>query len=91
MTLEANEFIARFMRHILPKGFYKVRYYGLLSPVNKKLKDMCAELMGRSEIISLLAGLTAKEVFRVVTGKDPDICPKCKKGKMMVRLHIDPG
>ena len=48
-------------------------------------------MIGNSGPVALLAGLSAKDVFKVVTGKDPDICPKCKKGKMTVRLHIDPG
>ena len=32
MTLEASEFIRRFLQHVLPRGFHKVRYYGFLSP-----------------------------------------------------------
>lgn len=35
MTLEANEFIRRFLQHVLPKGFHKVRYYGLWAPSNR--------------------------------------------------------
>ena len=91
MTLDIDEFLGRFMRHILPKGFYKVRYYGLLSPANKKLRERCVELIGNSGPVALLAGLSAKEVFKVVTGKDTGKCPKCKKGNMIVKLHIDPG
>jgi hypothetical protein len=34
LTLEAAEFIGRFMRHILPSGFYKIRHYGLLANAN---------------------------------------------------------
>jgi hypothetical protein len=32
MTLPASQFIRRFLQHVLPRGFHKVRYYGLLSP-----------------------------------------------------------
>lgn len=35
MTLEVNEFLHRFCLHILPKGFRKVRYYGILASGNK--------------------------------------------------------
>ena len=34
MTLEVNEFIRRFMQHILPSGFYKIRYFGILAAAN---------------------------------------------------------
>jgi hypothetical protein len=34
LVLDSREFIGRFMRHILPTGFYKIRYYGLLAPAN---------------------------------------------------------
>lgn len=36
MTLPAMEFLRRFLQHVLPKGFHKVRYYGFLHPANKK-------------------------------------------------------
>ncbi len=39
MTLEASEFIRRFLQHVLPRGFHKVRYYGLLSPRNRTCLD----------------------------------------------------
>ena len=35
MSLNAGEFIRRFLQHFLPKGFHKVRFYGLLSPANR--------------------------------------------------------
>jgi hypothetical protein len=37
MTLPAQEFIRRFLQHVLPLGFYKVRYYGLWSPTHRSL------------------------------------------------------
>jgi Putative transposase/Transposase zinc-binding domain len=37
MTLPAHEFIRRFLQHVLPQGFHKVRYYGLWSPVHRPL------------------------------------------------------
>jgi len=44
-TLDAEEFIRRFLQHVLPRGFVKVRYYGFLSSaVRPKLKDLWASL-----------------------------------------------
>jgi hypothetical protein len=37
MTLPAQEFIRRFLQHVLPQGFHNVRYYGLWSPVHRPL------------------------------------------------------
>ena len=45
-TLAAEKFIARFLQHVLPRGFIKVRYYGLLSPANRKLLERARGLLG---------------------------------------------
>src|SRR5690242_9999191 len=36
MALPAKEFLRRYLQHVLPQGFHKVRYYGLLSPSNQR-------------------------------------------------------
>jgi hypothetical protein len=36
MTLEAGEFIRRFLLHVLPKGFHRIRHYGLLASAGRK-------------------------------------------------------
>ncbi len=47
MTLDASEFIRRFLLHILPAGFMKIRYYGILSNRNRKCKlAVCKSLFG---------------------------------------------
>lgn len=45
-TLAAEEFIRRFLLHVLPKGFVKVRYYGLLSPGNRHRLRQAQQLLG---------------------------------------------
>jgi hypothetical protein len=44
-TLTAEEFIRRFLQHILPHGFVKVRYFGLLAPSNRCLLDQARQLL----------------------------------------------
>jgi hypothetical protein len=83
MELKAEEFISRFFRHILPNGFYKIRYYGLLASANNMTKkEVVFQLIGKATYLSSLEGLNGLEVLQLVTGKDLSWCPKCKKGRM---------
>jgi hypothetical protein len=84
LTLNAEEFIGRFMRHVLPSGFYKIRYYGLLAAANGSKRQQCILLIDKPVHVSFLQGLSVMQVLEVVTGKDPQTCPKCKQGKMVV-------
>ncbi len=90
LTLDALEFIGRFMRHVLPCGFYKIRYYGLLASANKDKKQQCIVLLKQPVHIPILQGLSAMQVLQVVTGNNPNTCPKCKKGKMLPHTILDP-
>ncbi len=84
MTLDTNEFIRRFLLHVLPKGFFKIRYFGFLSHTNKKeqiplirkLIDPDATLPGKSDE-------SINEMMLRLTGIDISCCPQCKKGKMI--------
>jgi len=84
MTLEVNEFVRRFLQHILPSGFYKIRYFGFLALCNMKSKlEICFNLIETKSYFSILEGLNSFEVWRIISGKDPMCCPKCQKGKMI--------
>lgn len=48
-TLKSEEFIRRFLQHVLPKGFVKVRYYGLLSPGNRPRLLQAQQLLGHGD------------------------------------------
>jgi len=84
MTMDAVEFIKRFLRHVLPCGFYKIRYFGLLAQCNAKSKlQTCFDLIETETFLPQLVGLPASDVWQVITGKNPSICPVCGKGKMV--------
>jgi predicted Zn-ribbon and HTH transcriptional regulator len=84
ITLETKEFVRRFMQHILPCGFYKIRYFGILALCNMATKlETCFSLIEKESYFSVLEGLNAMEVWRAVSGKDPWKCPKCHQGKMI--------
>ena len=86
MTLDVFEFIRRFLLHILPFKYFKIRYYGLFSNRNREKKiRICKEILG--SIKNDKEGLSREEsweelLFRL-TGKDPRICPCCGKGRMV--------
>jgi hypothetical protein len=78
VTLTPAEFIRRFLMHILPKGFIKIRHYGILSNRSKKVKlKICRNLIKRNYPKPLLAGLTAAQMILKLFGVDIDKCPKC--------------
>ena len=93
MTLDAVEFIRRFLLHVLPDRFVKIRHYGLLS--NRKRKvciRRCKELLGIAS--SVAEGPTSRatwqEIMERLTGTDPMCCPHCGKGKMVTRQFLLP-
>lgn len=86
IKLEAGEFMRRFLLHILPDNFYKIRYYGILSSKNKKIKlAQCRQLLGAEEKAEEASGRiqSLREKLYELTGIDITQCPKCKKGKMI--------
>ena len=92
MTLPVNEFIRRFMQHIVPHGFYKIRYFGIFATANiKGKKEQCLALIGTEQFHCELDGLNDYEAFRHITGNDPSKCKKCKTGKMIPVLLLNTG
>jgi hypothetical protein len=91
MTLETSEFIRRFLQHILPNNFYKIRYIGILAMVNSKTKkEQCLALIGTQMYLPVMEGLNAMEVVGVIKQTDPFACPRCREGKMRVKAKT-PG
>ncbi len=80
-TLNVEEFIRRFLQHVLPRGFVKVRYYGFLSSaVRPKLKNLWASL---EDIYS--SQLDQEE--KCISKKHTDCCPFCGC-KMLLQRSI---
>lgn len=89
MSLQQTEFVRRFLQHILPSGYYKIRYFGILATVHIHTKrEQSIALVRKTILLPILEGLTAYEVVRELTGKDPALCPKCKTGFMTHRRNI---
>lgn len=90
MTLPAEEFIRRFLLHVLPEGFMKIRYFGFLSNKNKqKAILLIRKLIGSVEVLPEKHKETVVEMLLLLTGEDITCCPECKKGKMRVVKKLE--
>ena len=93
MCVDSLEFIRRFLLHVLPDGFMKIRHYGILSNRSRKDKlPICKALLGDPDIA--MDDGEGKEsweelLFRI-TGIDLKVCPKCGKGNMVLREKLQP-
>ncbi len=85
MNLGADEFIRRFLLHVLPDGFVKIRYYGIFSHRNRKTKALRARRILGLKPESWADTISWQERLRRLTGIDPRVCPHCGKGRMVVR------
>ena len=84
MTLEADEFIRRFLIHALPAGFQRIRHYGLLANRHRQ-EDLalCRTLLSHP-ITELLPGtVQCLLLLAALTLRPPVRCPKCGKGSMI--------
>lgn len=84
MALDALDFIRRFLQHVLPNGYYKIRYYGIFSSVHSKgVMMQCFALLHVRPDFPRYEGLPAQEVLHLATGIDIVRCPQCKIGNMI--------
>lgn len=90
MWLSFEEFIRRFLQHILPERFSKVRYYGLFANRDKtKRLARCLKALGRRAKPKPVSKTWQERLYRL-TGVDPRVCPRCKSGKMHTILLLIP-
>jgi hypothetical protein len=90
MKLEAVEFINRFMLHVLPCGFYKIRYYGIFANTNcNEVLDTYISMEDKEMALSLTEGKAWQYLVEEVLGYDPFRCKRCKKGMMLMHERID--
>lgn len=83
MKLAADEFIRRFLLHVLPTGFMKIRYYGILANRNKKTKlVLCQKLTHILNDTSTFKKLSKCELLMKVTNGKAFLCPCCLSNKM---------
>ena len=78
ITISGEEFIRRFLMHVPPKRFVRIRHYGLLSSRNKKKKiTLCRNILGCKKYISKLKDMDAPAIIRLLYNKDICKCSSC--------------
>jgi len=83
MTLAAEEFIRRFLLHVLPKSFMKIRYFGFLAHRNKKRAvPLLRKLINPKAKLPEKIKETVEQMMLRLTGMDLTTCPECGKGRM---------
>jgi len=84
MTLPAEEFIRRFLLHILPDRFVRIRHYGLFANRHRtrNLERIRALLGAESPGVEPAQREDWQTVFHRVTGRDPTLCPECGCGHL---------
>ena len=92
MTLEADEFIRRFLLHILPDGFQRIRHYGFLAHRYRKAKlALCRQLLGvaLTAVVQRQDKTDFRDLYEKLTGRSLRECPVCHQGTM-VRVALLP-
>jgi hypothetical protein len=88
MTLPADEFIRRFLLHVLPNGFMRIRHFGFLANRSRKLKlDRCRALLDVQPPVPP-ARKSARQLMLEVTGLDLARCPACHLGTLIILAHL---
>jgi Putative transposase/Transposase zinc-binding domain len=89
MTLTAEEFIRRFLLHVLPDGFRRIRYYGFLGNRHREEKlAVCRRLLGMQAAENAVPEPPTETDYRdryeELTGRSLRQCPQCRQGNMVV-------
>jgi putative transposase len=100
MTLAAGEFIRRFLFHVLPTGFHRIRYYGFLGARHRRDKlARCRQLLGSPAPVSPPVDRTPvnatsttdyRDRTEALTGVSLRVCPACHHGQMIVIERLRP-
>jgi Putative transposase/Transposase zinc-binding domain len=93
MTLSAEEFVRRFLLHVLPTGLQRIRYYGFLGNCHRTEKlTRCRQLLGQAAPVSCLSPLRLDYRLRyeLLTGRSLLACPHCSHGQMVIVERLPP-
>lgn len=99
-TLSPEEFIRRFLLHVLPKRFVKIRHYGLLASANATTKlEVARNLLQDPDELAKQQPVPVRsnqsdddwrQLYKELTGEDLSLCPRCKRGQLS-RRSLEPS
>jgi hypothetical protein len=89
LTLGGEEFLRRFLQHVLPRGFHKVRYYGLWRPAAAATRTRLQQALAAASPRPATAGATAGATAPAVP-PGTDRCPDCARGTLRVVRRLAP-
>lgn len=91
ITLKHTEFIRRYLMHVLPAGFQKIRYYGFLNNrmKSRNLKVIC-KIQGGLRFKQRFTGMSMAELLKAIWNFDICVCPECGHAtmKQLGRCHV---
>jgi hypothetical protein len=91
MTLEAIEFIRRFLLHVLPTGFVHIRHFGFLANrVRKEKLALCRSLLTSQPSTPIAAAIPPSTGDSTTEEQVPHLCPICKVGRLIFVAIIRP-
>ena len=91
-TVEVYTFIGRMVQHVFPKGFQRIRYYGVqatktFATVKGMIQEALAKVKGIIKgAIKIIAPLTYRQRYQQSTGRDPLRCPHCHRDMGVWRI-----
>lgn len=93
MALTPDEFIRRFLMHVLPRGFVRIRHYGLTSNRDKQARlDRCRQALDQPILPKPTPALreTLADFWRRVAARDIERCPTCQHGQLRLVARLCP-
>jgi len=90
-TLDAEEFICRFLLHVLPEGFMRIRHFGFLANRSKKqMLLQCRKLLDLDPTLPEMPKRSAQDLLQELTGIDLSRCPRCHNKTLIVIKELPP-
>lgn len=91
MRLPAKEFIRRFLSHVLPERFVRIRHFGFLGSRQKQKNIATARaFLGVDQKVTVIKDEDYKDLLKRLVGVDVNQCPCCKKGSMIEVAEVLP-
>jgi hypothetical protein len=96
-TVEVYTFIGRMVQHMCPKGFKRIRYYGVqatktFAKIKVMIHDALAQVKGIVKgAVKIIAPLTYRQRYEQSTGRDPLRCPHCQRAMGVWRIWHPPS